>query len=66
MKTKLLKGSLDPCDFLATAKYKRDFKKNNPTYFDPDGLLIFCGPQGSGKTLSAVQYCRKVLEKYPR
>ena len=66
MKTKLLKGSLDPCDFFATAKYKRDFKKNNPTYFDPDGLLIFCGPQGSGKTLSAVQYCRKVLERYPK
>lgn len=65
MKTPLLKGSLDPENLLSTVKYKRDFKRNNPTYFDPDGLLIFCGPQGSGKTLSAVQYCRKVLERYP-
>lgn len=65
-KTPELKGSLELSNLSATLKYKHDFKKNNPTYFDPDGLLIFCGPQGSGKTLSAVQYCCKVLEKYPR
>lgn len=66
MKSPLLKGSHDPEDFFRTIAYKRNFKKNNPTYFDPDGLLIFCGPQGSGKTLSAVQYCKKVLQKYPK
>lgn len=66
MKSPLLKGSLDPEDFIRTISYKRNFKKNNPTYFDLDGLLIFCGPQGSGKTLSAVQYCKKVLTKYPK
>lgn len=66
MKNKLLKGSLDPDNLFSTLSYKLNFKKNNPTYFDPDGLLIFCGPQGSGKTLSAVQYCKKVLKKYPR
>lgn len=66
MKTPMLKGSLDPVNLTESIQYKRDFKKKNPTYFDPDGLLIFCGPQGSGKTLSAVQYCRKVLSKYPR
>lgn len=65
MKNPLMKGSLDPEHFFKTIKYKRDFKKQNPTYFDPEGLMIFCGPQGSGKTLSAVQYCKKVLEKYP-
>lgn len=65
-KSKMLKGSLDPMDLLDSIKYKCDFKKNNPDYFDLDGLLCFCGSQGSGKTLSAVQYCRKVLERYPK
>lgn len=65
MKNALLKGSHDFEDLMKTLKYKRDFKLNFPTYFDPDGLLIFCGPQGSGKTLSAVQYCRKILQRYP-
>lgn len=66
MKNKLLKGSSDPGDLVKTLQYKRDFRLRWPTYFDPDGLLIFCGPQGSGKTLSAVQYCRKILERYPK
>jgi len=47
-------------------QYKRDFRKAHPEYFDPEGLMIFCGPQGSGKTLSAVQYCKKILNDYPR
>ena len=29
-----------------------------------NGLLVFCGSQGSGKTLSAVQYSSKCLDKY--
>ena len=47
-------------------KYNRDFRAEHPDYFDSEGVLVFCGPQGSGKTLSAVQYCRKVLEAYPK
>ena len=66
MKSPLLKGSLDPENLVKTWLYKHNFKRLHPTYFDPDGLLIFCGPQGSGKTLSAVEYCKKVLKKYPR
>ena len=49
-----------------TMKYNRDFYKNNPTYFRPDGLIIFCGPQGSGKTLSAVNYVYNLLRLYPK
>lgn len=49
-----------------TMKYNRDFYKNNPTYFKPDGLIIFCGPQGSGKTLSAVNYVYNLLKLYPK
>lgn len=62
----LLSGSHDPDSIIKAIKYKRDFKRLHPDYFDPEGLLVFCGPQGSGKTLSAVQYCRKVIERYPK
>lgn len=49
-----------------TIKYRINFIKENPTYFDPDGLLIYVGGQGSGKTLSAVNYLYKILELYPK
>lgn len=40
--------------------------REHPDYFDPDGLCVFIGPQGSGKTLSAVQYVQKLLSSYPK
>lgn len=49
-----------------TIKYRIKFRKENPTYFDPDGLLIFVGAQGTGKTLSAVNYVYKLIQMYPR
>ena len=48
-----------------TIKYNREFYKKNPTYFRPDGLVIFAGPQGSGKSLSAVNYVYNLLKLYP-
>lgn len=62
---KLLGGSSDLDDFLKCRKYKKDFHKEHPEYFDPDGIMIFCGPQGAGKTLSAVQYVIKLAHRYP-
>lgn len=47
-------------------KYNRDFRKNNPTYFNPDGLVVFVGGQGTGKTLSAVNYVYNLLALYPK
>ena len=61
----MLEGSLAPRNLIQSIRYKQDFRKEHPDYFDPEGLLIFCGPQGSGKTLSAVQYCKKIIERYP-
>ena len=61
-----LSGSLDVSLLVDTIKYKRDFRKQHPDFFDPSGILVFCGPQGAGKTLSAVQYVRKLAEKYPK
>ena len=46
--------------------YSIRFRKNNPDYFYPSGTLIFCGPQGSGKTLSAVNYIIKLTHDYPK
>lgn len=46
-------------------KYNYKFNRENPTYFNPDGLLVFVGGQGTGKTLSAVNYVYKLLELYP-
>ena len=62
----LLSGSINPKNLIDLAKYKRNFRKENPEYFYPEGLLVFCGSQGSGKTLSAVQYVKKLCIEYPR
>lgn len=61
-----LKGSLDPTQLTDCIAYKAKYAKDHPTFFKPNGLMIFCGPQGSGKTISAVKYCRDLLKKYPR
>lgn len=52
--------------FFELMKYNRNFRKENPTYFYPDGLLIFVGGQGTGKTLSAVNYVYNLLLVYPK
>lgn len=46
-------------------KYKIDFIKEHPNYFYADGLIIFTGMQGTGKTLSAVNYVYNLMKKYP-
>lgn len=60
-----LSGSMNPLNIFKVVQHNLEFKKSHPTYFEPEGLLIFCGEQGSGKTLSAVQYVKKLCEQYP-
>ncbi|MCI9038528.1 MAG: ATP-binding protein [Clostridia bacterium] len=62
----MLEGSLNPKCVFETLKYRNKFTKEHPDFFDPEGLLVFCGSQGSGKTLSAVQYIKKLCIEYPR
>lgn len=62
----LLKGSLDPTQLIKLLDYHSNFRKEHPDYFYPEGLMIFCGGQGSGKTLSAVQYVLKLCKQYPK
>ena len=58
-------GSKNPKHIIDTAMYKLRFARENPDYFYPAGIWVFCGAQGSGKTLSAVQCLKKMLSKYP-
>lgn len=60
-----LSGSLNPFNAVKVFLHNQKFYREHPTYFRPEGLLIFCGEQGSGKTLSAVQYVRKMCKEYP-
>lgn len=59
-----LHGSINPSNIFEILKFRKKFYQANPTYFDPDGLTIFVGPQGSGKTLSAVKYVEELLKIY--
>lgn len=60
-----LKGDLSFKDIFKLIKFKHDFPTLHPNYFHPDGSIVFCGPQGSGKTLSAVKYVKTLVELYP-
>ena len=60
-----LKSSFNLKHFIKTVVYKNNFYKLHPSYFVPDGLLVFIGAQGSGKTLSAVNYIYNVMALYP-
>lgn len=61
-----LRVSLNPKRLLDLIKYKFKFYKEHPNYFSSDGLTIFVGPQGSGKTLSAVNYVDNMMKKFPK
>lgn len=52
-------------DLINNKRFLHAQRKKNPQYFYPNGLLVFTGMQGQGKTLSAVQYVRRLLLLYP-
>ena len=62
----LVQSDLDPRDAIKTLKWKRAFNVEHPSYFVGDGLIVYTGPQGSGKTLSAVRYVKRLLRNYPK
>lgn len=59
-------GSINPWNIVQTIKHNILFARNNPDYFYPAGIWVFCGPQGSGKTLSAVQCLKRMCKDYPK
>lgn len=60
-----LGGSLKPSLAVDNIKYQIAFARENPYYFSPDGVTIFTGFQGKGKTLSAVKYIWELTKIYP-
>lgn len=56
---------LDPSRLIKTVKFKLAMYRDDPNYFKPYGTLVFCGSQGEGKTLTAVNYAKKLLARYP-
>lgn len=65
MVSKWFRGSLNPDNLLRVVKFNKNFRKDHPDYFDPEGIIVFCGMQGAGKTISAVQYVQKLCALYP-
>lgn len=59
-------GSKNPKNVVDCIKNNIEFNKLHPNYFHPEGITIFCGSQGEGKTLSAVQFCKSILMEYPK
>ncbi|MCD7723056.1 MAG: ATP-binding protein [Clostridiales bacterium] len=50
----------------AYIRWRRAAKKADEGNLHAWGSVVFCGPQGSGKTLSAVQYVERVFDFSPR
>jgi hypothetical protein len=61
----LLSGSMNPGGVFDCIEYDRAFRKAHPGFFPYNGLCIFCGAQGSGKTLSMVQAALKLAQEFP-
>lgn len=46
---------------------KEDIKKRkDPHFFWPNGTQVYCGKQGSGKTISAVKHVHDIKARYPQ
>lgn len=61
-----LRNSLDIENLIRTIVWKQEERKLHPYFMRTFGTCIYCGAQGEGKTLSAVQYVLKLCQLYPR
>ena len=50
----------------APRRYVDDLYKRQPDFFRPQGLIIFTGRQGNGKTTALMQYAIDLLDAYPK
>lgn len=58
-----MKGTKNPINFFKTWNYRKKNKKKDFPYY---GINAYMGEFGSGKTLSAVNFCADVLTNYPK
>ena len=47
-------------------RYVRDMYEREPGYFYPKGIHMFCGEQGAGKTIAAVEMIMRLQKQYPK
>ncbi len=45
--------------------FARDLYARNPDAMREHGIYVFCGEQGSGKTIAGIQFIRALKQKYP-
>lgn len=63
---KFFKSNLYLPNLFDTLLFKRRQARENPDRMPCDGIICFCGEQGSGKTLSAVNYAYNLCRVYPK
>lgn len=63
---KYFKSNLMVFNMIDTLAFKYRQARENPERMPCDGIICFCGEQGSGKTLSAVHYVYKLARAFPR
>lgn len=60
------KSYVNPNAGFEVVDYNRKYVRDNPDYFRPSGLTVFCGPQGSGKTYSAIVYVYTLMRRFKK
>lgn len=50
----------------APKQFVDDLFNRKPDFFKPQGLIVFCGRQGRGKTISLVEYISRLQLMYPK
>ena len=66
MKRELLQYSINPYHGFRVLKFLHEERKMHPLFLRNFGTMVFCGAQGEGKTLSAVQYVLHLLDNRRR
>lgn len=59
-------GGLSLFRIFNTIKFKINSYRLCTYYFKPCGTIVFCGSQGEGKTLTAVNYVKSILKTYTK
>lgn len=60
-----MKNGFNIADVVDLIKWKINDYREHPYWFRTFGTCVFCGAQGEGKTLSAVQYVLNIAKEYP-
>ena len=50
----------------APKRYIMDMYEKDPDFFDPQGIHMFCGEQGCGKTIACVEMMLRYQKMYPK